>query len=58
MLDHANDNQTLEDVSKLEPCRMQGLDTLSTTTWHLQLEIDSCALARCAAHIDKPSLHA
>ena len=45
-------------MSNLEPPRTQGLDTLSATMWHLQLEIDSCVLAHRFVSIDKLSPHA
>ena len=58
MSDHTNAKHTLDHVSKLEPCRMQGLDILSTTLWHLKLEIDLCALSQRVVSIDKLSPHA
>ena len=58
MSDCDNTKQTLEHVSKLEPYRMQGLGMLSTTLWHLKLEMDSCALSQRVAAIDKLSPHA
>ena len=53
MSDHDDSKQTLEHVSKLKPCRVQGLGTPSATMWRLQLEMDSRALAHRVASIDE-----
>ena len=42
-------------MSKLEPYRLQGLDILSTTFWHLKNEVDLCSLAQLVVSIDKLS---
>jgi anaphase-promoting complex subunit 3 len=36
----------LREMLKLEPFRVQGLDTLSTALWHLKKDKELCALAQ------------
>eukprot|EP01036_Dinobryon_divergens_P023847 gene23847-32234_t len=43
----------LREMLKLEPFRVQGLDTLSTALWHLKKDKELCALAQQVSEIDK-----
>ena len=42
----------LREMLKLEPFRLQGLDTLSTALWHLKKDKELCALAQQVGNAD------
>ncbi|KAL7467940.1 hypothetical protein ACHAXS_008169 [Conticribra weissflogii] len=55
MSDYHNAQRALENMQKLEPHRMKGLDILSTALWQLKKEVELSDLAQRAVDFDRKS---
>lgn len=53
--DYKNAQRSLENMQSVEPHRMQGLEVLSTTLWHLKKEVELSHLAQRAVDFDRSS---
>jgi len=51
--DYSNAQLALENMQRLEPYRMKGLEILSTTLWHLKKEVELANLAQRAVDFDR-----
>jgi anaphase-promoting complex subunit 3 len=53
MSDYQNAHRALENMRKIDPHRIKGLDILSTTLWQLKKEVELSNLAQQAVAFDK-----
>eukprot|EP00984_Skeletonema_dohrnii_P028172 scaffold18067_cov117-Skeletonema_dohrnii-CCMP3373.AAC.6 len=53
MTDYQNAQRALENMQKIDPHRIKGLDILSTTYWQLKKEVELSDLAQKALDFDK-----
>eukprot|EP00986_Skeletonema_menzelii_P003439 scaffold1049_cov152-Skeletonema_menzelii.AAC.10 len=53
MTDYQNAQRALENMQKIDPHRLKGLDILSTTYWQLKKEVELSDLAQKAVDFDK-----
>ena len=53
--DYQSAQRALENMQRVEPHRMKGLEVLSTTLWHLKKEVELSHLAQRAVDFDRTS---
>ncbi|CAM9849932.1 unnamed protein product, partial [Hapterophycus canaliculatus] len=53
--DYGNAKSALESMQRYDPHRMEGLDVLSTTLWHLKRDVELSYLAQKVSEFDRLS---
>lgn len=55
MADYQKAEKAFSEVRACDPCQLDGMETYSTTLWHLQREVQLSALAQELTNLDKES---